>query len=207
MNTPLSELLSEDIIDIEHDSSIYEAAVKMTEKGVSSLLITDAGKLAGIITDRDIRSRCLAKGLSPDTPVSTIMTADPIHMSSNSLAFDALMVMTRKNFHHLPVIDDGKALGIVTATDLIRQEGKNAVHITRSVYRAETIEALAEVSKMIPDLQLQIVSTGGSAEHVGRAVTAVSSAITRRLIELAEKKFGPAPVPLCLGCSRITGTA
>ena len=195
MNTALSDLIGEDIIDIEHDSSIYEAAVKMTEFGVSSLLITDAGKLTGIITDRDIRSRCLAKGLSPDKPVSKIMTPDPMHMSSDALAFDALMAMTRKNFHHLPVIDDGKALGIITATDLIRQEGKNAVHLTRSVYRAETIEALAEVSKMIPDLQLQIVSTGGSAEHVGRAVTAVSSAITRRLIELAELKFGPAPVP------------
>ena len=194
MNTPLSELIGEQIIDIEHDASIFDAAVKMTEFGVSSLLITDSGKLTGIITDRDIRSRCLAKGLSPEVPVSEIMTADPMHMSSSALAFDALMAMTRKNFHHLPVIDNGKPLGIVTATDLIRQEGKNAVHITRSIHRAETIEALAEVSKMIPDLQLQIVSTGGSAEHVGRAVTAVSSAITRRLIELAEIKFGPAPV-------------
>jgi CBS domain-containing protein len=195
MNTPVSALLSGDVIDIDHDSSIYDASVKMTEHGVSSLLIMAEGKLTGIITDRDIRSRCLAEGLSPEVPVRQIMTHDPIQMSSDSLAFDALMIMTQKNIHHLPVIDGSKALGIITATDLIRQEGKNVVYITRSVHRAESVEALAEVSKMIPELQLQIVSSGGSAEHVGRAVTAVSSAITRRLIEIAELKLGPPPVP------------
>jgi CBS domain-containing protein len=195
MNTPLSALISDDVIDIDHEATIHDAAVKMTESGVSSLLITDDGKLTGIITDRDIRSRCLAKGLSAGLPVKEIMTSGPLFVDSNALAFDALMMMTRKNIHHLPVIDGGKALGIITATDLIRQEGKNAVHITRSIHRAESVESLAEISKLIPDLQLQIISTGGSAEHVGRAVTAVSSAITRRLIELAEIKFDPPPVP------------
>lgn len=194
MNTPLSALISEELIDIDHESSIHDAAVKMTEFGVSSLLIMDSGKLSGILTDRDMRSRCLATGLSADVPVSEIMTRDPICVGSESLAFDALMMMTQKNIHHLPVIDGEKALGIITATDLIRQEGKNSVHITRSIHRAESVVSLAEISKLIPDLQLQITSTGGSAEHVGRAVTAVSSAITRRLIELAEIKYGPAPV-------------
>ncbi len=195
MNTPLSALINEEVIDIDYEASIHDAAVKMTEYGVSSLLIMDGGKLVGILTDRDIRSRCLAKGLSAEVPVNQIMTRDPIFVDSDSLAFDALMMMTQKNIHHLPVIDGGKALGIITATDLIRQEGKNAVHITRSIHRAETVDALAEISKLIPDLQLQIISTGGSAEHVGRAVTAVSSAITRRLITLAELKYGPSPVP------------
>jgi CBS domain-containing protein len=195
MNTPLSALISDEVIDIDHEATIHDAAVKMTEFGVSSLLITDEGKLTGIITDRDMRSRCLAKGLSAQAPVNQIMTHDPIFVDSDSLAFDALMMMTQKNIHHLPVIDGGKALGIITATDLIRQEGKNAVHITRSIHRAESVDALAEIGKLIPDLQLQIISTGGSAEHVGRAVTAVSSAITRRLIALAELKYGPSPVP------------
>jgi CBS domain-containing protein len=195
MNTPLSALVTGKVVDIDLDSSIQDASVRMTESGVSSLLITEVGKLTGIITDRDIRSRCLAKGLSPATPVKQIMTKDPLKMSSDAMAFDALMMMTQKNIHHLPVIDGQQVRGIITATDLIRQEGKNAVYLTRSIHRAESVDALVEISRMIPDLQWQLFISGGSAEHVGRAITAVSSALTGRLIEMAEKKFGPSPVP------------
>lgn len=195
MNTRLSALLGKSIVDIDHESSIYDATVKMTESGVSSLLITESGRVAGIITDRDIRSRCVAAGLSPDTQVTQIMTADPVQMSSESIAFDALMVMTQKNIHHLPVVDGNQIRGIVTATDLIKQEGKNAVHITRSIHRAESLEELVEISRLIPELQRQLSIAGGSAEHVGRAITAVSSALTHRLIEFVEQESGPAPVP------------
>ena len=123
------------------------------------------------------------------------MTHAPVHVGSDTLAFDALMLMTKKNIHHLPVVDEGRVCGIISATDLIRHEGKNAVHISRLIHKAETVEVLVEISQTIPGLQQQLVSLGGSAEHVGKAITAVSNAITRRLIEMAEEKFGPPPVP------------
>lgn len=194
MNTPLEALLSGVVVDIDINSSIHEGSLKMTGEGVSSLLVTDAGKLVGIITDRDIRSRCVAEGLTIETPIKQIMTHDPVHVGSDTIAFDALMLMTKKNIHHLPVIDDGCVRGIITATDLMRHEGKNAVHISRLIHRAESVEVLAEISQMIPQLQQQLVSSGGSAEHVGKAITAVSNAITRRLIGMAEEEYGPPPV-------------
>lgn len=195
MNMPLASLLGGKAVKIEQGASIEAAAEKMTEHGVSSLLIMKQDQLSGIITDRDMRSRCLAKGLSPSEPVKSIMTPDPVSVRSDAMAFDALMQMTQKNIHHLPVIDSGQVLGLVTATDLIKQEGKNAVYINRSVHRAESVEELAEISCLIPDLQMQLFSSGGSAEHVGRAITAVSDAITRRLIEMAEEKLGAPPAP------------
>jgi CBS domain-containing protein len=194
MNTSLESLVNDVVVDIDINSSIHQASLKMTEQGVSSLLVTEVGKLEGIITDRDIRSRCVAEGLATDSSVKQIMTHDPVHVGSSTIAFDALMLMTKKNIHHLPVVDDGRVRGIITATDLMRYEGKNAVHISRAIFRAESLEVLAEISQMIPQLQQQMLVSGGSAEHVGKAVTAVSDALTRRLIEMAEEKFGPPPV-------------
>ncbi len=194
MNTPLEMLLSGVVVDIDINSSIHEASLKMTDQGVSSLLVIDDGSLAGIITDRDIRARCVAQKLAIESSVKKIMTHAPVHVGSDTLAFDALMLMTKKNIHHLPVVDEGRVCGIISATDLMRHEGKNAVHISRLIHKAESVEVLAEISQTIPGLQQQLVSLGGSAEHVGKAITAVSNAITRRLIEMAEEKFGPPPV-------------
>lgn len=194
MNTSLESLVSDVVVDIDINSSIHQASLKMTEQGVSSLLVTETGKLEGIITDKDIRSRCVAEGLATESSVKQIMTHDPVHVGSSTIAFDALMLMTKKNIHHLPVVDDGRVRGIITATDLMRHEGKNAVHISRAIFRAESVEVLAEISQMIPQLQQQMLVSGGSAEHAGKAITAVSDALTRHLIEMAEEKYGPPPV-------------
>ncbi len=194
-NTPVKEILDGNVVDIDVASSIHEASIKMTEKGVSSLMVIKDGHLQGIITDRDFRSRCVAEGLAITAPVQQIMTENPVHIPSHTIAFDALILMTKNNIHHLPVVDNERICGLITATDLMRYEGKNSIHISRLIHRADSIAALAEISLMIPDMQQQLVSAGGSAEHVGKAITAVSNAITCRLIELAKERLGAAPVP------------
>jgi CBS domain-containing protein len=195
MNTPVAVVMKAGVVSIDEHASIQQAAVVMSDKGVSSIVITGPDGPAGIITDRDLRERCLAAGLSASTPVSQIMTGNMVHVAPNAMAFDALMMMTRKHIHHLPVIDGRQLLGVVSPTDLIRHEGRNSVYITNSIRKAESLDALVELSRLVPGLQVQLIGMGGSPDHVGNAVSAVTSAFTRRLIELAEEKFGPAPVP------------
>ncbi|RLA20382.1 MAG: hypothetical protein DRQ61_00200 [Gammaproteobacteria bacterium] len=195
MDSTIAELFNEPATTIESDQSISDAAKKMTALNHSALLVMEGSKLVGIVTDKDLRKRCLATGLSPDRPVTSIMTAEPKCVTINHNAFDTLMLMHQKGFHHLPVIRNGAVAGMITVTDLMHQESENSSHLTGLVHKAKTVEELIEASKLLPQIQVKLTRLGASAEHLGKSVSAITTAITCRLIELAEEKLGPAPVP------------
>ena len=189
------------VVTAEPSLSIQEAARLMTERGISSLLLTQEDRPVGILTDRDIRTRCVAPGLPLSSPVERIMTRDIISIRSSDSLFDALLTMTRRQVHHLPVIDESGVKGILTITDIMRQEGTSTVHLTSTIRKADTLEELVEASRMLPRLQMQLVNLGADLEHVGNAVSAVTDAITVRLIELKEAELGPPPVPYAWICA------
>ncbi len=83
----------------------------------------------------------------------------------------------------------------------MRQEGLSTVHLTSTIRKADSVEALAEASRMLPRLQMQLVNMGADLEHVGNAVSAVTDALTVRLIELREAEIGPPPVPYAWICA------
>ncbi len=196
MVTQVGDILHANIVSVPSGSSIRQAAQKMSENNLSSLLVVSQDQtLQGIITDKDFRKRCIAAGVSPDEPVNIIMSIDILTIPSDMLAFDALMLMTRKHIHHLPICDDDELKGVINITDLMRSEGKNSVYLSSAIRRADSIELMAEHSAQIPYLQSQLVKMGATADHVGNSVSAITTAITLRLIEMAEEKLGPAPVP------------
>lgn len=196
MYNEIETIYSSPAITIESGTSIRDAAIQMSKYDVSSIMVTNSeGRALGILTDTDIRRDCIAAGRSPDDPADTIMTHSVFSIKPSTNAFDALMLMTRKSIHHLPVVDNGQLLGMITSTDLIKYESKNTVYLSTSIARATSIEALAQESKAIPQIQVQLTDMDASADHIGKAVSAVNGAITRRLIEMAEEKLGPPPVP------------
>jgi CBS domain-containing protein len=122
LTVSVGDMLKRPPVLVEPQTSIREAAQLMTSERVSSLLIIDGDRLVGMITDRDLRSRCLAAGVAPTQAVADIMTPDVHTISSSTLGFEALMQMTQLNVHHLPVVDSRRAIGMVSTTDLIRHE-------------------------------------------------------------------------------------
>jgi len=148
-----------------------------------------------MITDRDLRNRCLATRLDPQRPVRDIMT-DQLHTAStDTLGFEALMRMTRLNVHHLPIMDGSRVRGVVSTSDLVRVQSANAVYLVGDIRRADSTETLAAISGRLSELQIQLAGSGATADQIGQAVTAVTDAITLRLLELAEAELGPPPVP------------
>ncbi|MBI1398336.1 MAG: CBS domain-containing protein [Betaproteobacteria bacterium] len=194
MATEVGTLINRAPVCAGPDTSILEAARIMTAQRVSSLLITRGNALLGVVTDRDLRTRCIAEGVPVDAPVDRIMTANVHSVSSGSAAFRALMAMTRLNIHHLPVTEHGQVMGVVTATDLMRREASNPVYLTGAIHRAADVEALRDLSARIPDLQVRLATAGASARQTGEAISTITDAITTRLLQLAEAELGPAPV-------------
>ena len=195
----VGDLLKHPAATIAADAPIAEAAAVMAEAGVSSLLLTaEDGALTGIVTDRDLRNRCLAAGRDPGEPVHTIATPDPATVEAAESALEALMAMTRLGVHHLPVVREGRPAGVISSGDLLRLRAGDALYLVGDIRRAGDRAALTGVGARLRELQPQMVAAGADAGHVTRAVTAVAEAVTRRLAELAEAELtaerGPAPV-------------
>jgi len=188
-------LLARAPIAVGPKTSIREAAQRMTSERVSSLLVMDGDTLVGLLTDRDLRSRCVAEGLDVGQPVETIMTRGEIEtIGAATPAFEALLTMTRRNIHCLPVVDGHRVLGMLTTTDLVRHESANPVYLVGDVHKAASAEALAEIGGRVPELQAQLVAAGANERQIGEALATVNDAITGRLLALAEAKLGAPPV-------------
>lgn len=199
-NTMMQEVrtvMSTNLLTVSPQHSIQQTAQVMAQRRVSSAFIVDGGQLAGIVTDRDLRVRCVAKALSPDTVVSEIMTPDPETIEASDTLFATTLLMTQRAYHHLPVMHNGELKGIVTTSDLILAKQDDPVYLVQHISRQHDVPGIKELVSGMPNLMVQWVNSGMRAQQVSQILTAISDAITVRLIQLAEEKLGPAPVPWC----------
>lgn len=195
LTSKVGHLIRREPIAIQADATILEAARLMTDEGTSSALVTDRERLVGILTDRDLRTRVLAAGVDPSASVSTVMSPDPASVGPEALALEALLEMGRRNIHHLPVVDDGRPGGVITATDLLRLQQASPVFLVGDIAKATDVAAVAELASRLQGVVVGLVRQGTSAPDAGRVVTTVGDAIEQRLIALAEEQLGPPPVP------------
>lgn len=196
----VKELMRRKIVTFgEPDMSIGYCAKMMADADVSTLPICEDGRLIGIITDKDLRRRVLAKSLSYDRPVRDIMTADPITLASDEHALTAKLIMSRNNIHHLPVMGDkGEVIGVLSANDLLTRLGMNALHVVAEVSEASSAEAVAQATRKVDQVLVHLVESGVDADHIARFVSAIGEAAHKRFLQLAERELGPPPVPYAL---------
>jgi len=101
--------------------TVYEAITRMTQQRVGALLVMDGAQLVGIVSERDYTRRVILEGrASKDTPVSTIMTAPVFSVSPASSLLDCLQLANRHSIRHLPVVQDGAVVGVLSIGDLVR---------------------------------------------------------------------------------------
>ena len=197
LTTPVRALMSPAPVIAPDDLSLRDAARRMTEADISALLLhapDTPEHPSGILTDTDLR-RALAQGSDTDAPVGNYMARELATVTRGMPAFEALLQMARRDIHHLPVLDSekGRLVGMLSSTDLIRHQGTSAVYLVRDLRRAANLDALQEVMRALPNLQVHLVDNGADATQLTRTVSTVIDALTQRLIELAEAEFGPAP--------------
>jgi CBS domain-containing protein len=197
MMRPLSDLMSDELLTVGPDTSIKQTAALMTQRRFSSVLVMIDHRLVGIVTDRDIRSRAVAEGLDLQQSVTTIMTTQPLTLSPSCSIFDATLFMTQSSIHHIPIITDEKVVGIITASDLMLARKDDPVFLVQHIGRQTSTLELKKIVAVMPDLLVQWVNAGIRSHQLSHVLTALSDAITVRLIELAIDQLGPAPVPFC----------
>ena len=103
------------------NDTVYDAVKKMAEHGIGGLLVMEGEKILGIITERDYaRKIALAGRTSKETPVSVIMTTDVLCVGPQQTTEECMAIMTENRVRHLPVLDKGKLIGLVSIGDLVK---------------------------------------------------------------------------------------
>jgi CBS domain-containing protein len=177
------------------DEPIREAAKRMTADRASAILVRSGGTL-GIVTDYDLRSRVVAAGVSPDTPVSAIMSAPAYTVTAGSLVGDVLLDMLERGVHHVPVLSAaGRVLGVVDGGDLIAAEARGPFLLRRAIDLATSPADLAAASAGLDPMIITLHDARVAAEQVAAIRCVVLDALTRRLIELAVAEAGEPPAP------------
>ena len=195
LSTPVAHIMTRQLILARPEETVQTIAMRMTEARVSSILVVEDERLLGIVTDRDLRSRILALGGSSSALVKDTMTLNPVSLLPDALVMQAQTIMSESNIHHLPIVDEEcRAVGMLTAADLLRHQELSPLLLINQIHRQHSIEDLARVCKQWPTLIINLIVTDMKPADVGKVLATVSDNLTRRVIELALEKFGPAPM-------------
>jgi CBS domain-containing protein len=189
----VATLINRSPITIETTASIRETAQKMVRDRVSAMLVTDEGRLRGIVTDRDFRSRVVAKNLAIEDSISSIMTPNPTLLDGESLAYEAALLMMQENIHHLPITNGDKLLGMVSRSDFMRLETEHPLYLVSDLGKQSSASGLADVCSRLPALIAGQINSDANGEHLGKFITAITDTVTRQLLRIAESELGSPP--------------
>ena len=110
-----------EVWSVEPEASVFEALTRMAEKGVGALVVLDGEKIAGIISERDYARKVILLGrASPTTKVREIMTSHVAYTHLQQSIEECMAIMTDKRLRHLPVLEEGKLIGLVSIGDLVK---------------------------------------------------------------------------------------
>jgi CBS domain-containing protein len=117
----LLEGKGEEYWSIDPDASVYDAIVLMAERQIGALLVMRGESLDGIVSERDYARKVILKGRSSrDTAVREIMTSDVVRVSPDDTVQHCMSLMTDGRLRHLPVVENGKVIGVVSIGDLVK---------------------------------------------------------------------------------------
>lgn len=118
--TRLGELSSRAVVSVAPEDTLGEAAERMAEQGVGSAVVLDAGRLIGILTERDLLRAVAGRVHTSEARVREWMTVDPVTATEDTSAEEAMRTMLEQGFRHLPVVEGGRTLGVVSLRELMR---------------------------------------------------------------------------------------
>jgi CBS domain-containing protein len=116
----LAEFMTREVLIVAPEDTIGEAAQKMVDEGVSSVVVSDFGRLIGILTERDLTRAVAGRTHSSEARVREWMTSDPITVTESTPVEEAARTMLQQGFRHLPVVQDDRPVGIVSIRDIAR---------------------------------------------------------------------------------------
>ncbi len=109
------------VFSVEPTTIVYQAIEVMAQKNIGGLLICESGKLVGIFTERDYARKLILKGKSSkDTTIGELMTKNPFTVTPDSSIEECMQLMSNRRIRHLPVLENGELVGVISIGDVVR---------------------------------------------------------------------------------------
>ncbi|QFT09889.1 DUF294 nucleotidyltransferase-like domain-containing protein [Vibrio sp. THAF190c] len=175
------------------EQPIKDVAKKMLIQRSPCAVVYEENQIVGLITDRDMTKRVIAKDVSTCRPISEVMTLSPLTISPDDLVLQAASMMMQFNIRNLPVVQDNKVVGLLTTTHLVQNHRVQAIFLIEKIKYAGSVSSLAKFTPERQAIFEALVEGKVSPEVVGKVMTMIMDAYTRRLIQIAIDKLGPPP--------------
>ena len=172
---------------------VREVAQAMTSFRRDYALIVEEGKPIGMVTDRDLREKVIARGLSFEAPVKDIMSSPLITIHPEAKAYEAILLMFRHKIHHVLVRDESGFAGIVHLDRLLQGQGTSPFLFLHQISQASSLAELKQRWSMVPAILQDLLERGANPDIVNQIVSGISDAMAVNVIERAVRTQGKPP--------------
>ncbi len=195
-NAGVGEISKGNLFTASAHATVQQVSLLMSEKRIGSILLTDdLGEIVGIVTDKDIRGKVVARGLNYCTAVSEIMASPVQTISGDAVCFDALLAMIKNRIHHLAVLENGKISKMLTTHDIMVAQGSSPYFLFREIQAQRRISGLYDLSKKIPMVVRPLIEEGAKACNVTRMISILNDHVLDRLLTLLQEELGKSDLP------------
>ncbi|MBG3877545.1 CBS domain-containing protein [Desulfovibrio oxamicus] len=178
--------------------SLHEAARLMTARQRSAIvLLDDDGRAAGILTDRDFRSRVVAGGADHALHASALMSAPVLCVQAGTPCLDVMLLMAGRNIHHVVVVEGDEPVGVLSSHDLMVLRGVSPTALAERIGAAGTLTELVETAPRTDALAVVLLAEGARAATLSATLPDLHDRMIARLFELGMAALGAPPRPWC----------
>jgi CBS domain-containing protein len=183
---------------VEADTTIRLTARRMAdERQSAALVIGPSGEPIGILTDSDFRTRVVAEGQPIEGPVSRVMSHPVVSVDEKVPCFEVVLKMLQRDIDHVAVTREGAIRGVVTNRDFLVLQGRSPLAFSEDIEHQTSLEGLAPVSRKALSIIGVLLREGTKATNIIRIISELNDRVVRKVLELAEREFGPPPVAYC----------
>lgn len=194
MEVSLEDINLRPLLVMEGSSTVEEAIKEMVSKDSTYVLIKLPEGM-GIITERDVLRKVLAKGLRPEeVKLKDVASFPVVWIESKSTLYDAMVLMARHGIRKLLVKKNGEPVGVLEDRDLIAYESKNAVLLIKEIDKAKTVEDLKYLYGLVKEQTLDLVFQGTDPEKLGEYISEINDRFMKRAVYVAMNRLGEEPL-------------
>lgn len=197
--TTVGDIVTREPVTAQEETPIRDSAGIMARNRISSLVIVNhTGLPVGIVTDRDLREKVVARGRDLREPVGHIMSSPLIKVDAEEYCFEALLKLMRFNIHHILVVEKGRFKGVVTNHDFMVLQGSSPTVLVKEMAELQSLESLGRTAPKLYKTVSTLLREGARAQNVTGLITELSEKLINRVSDMIEKKIGPPPIPYAL---------
>ena len=189
----VEEVASGQVAIVKSEQTIQSVAVEMLHQRSPCAVIYEGETIVGLITDRDMTKRVIAHGVSTDSLISEVMTHSPLTVKPDDLVLHAASIMMQFNIRNLPVVKENKVVGLLTTSHLVQNHRVQAIFLIEKIKYAGSVKTMSSFTSERQAIFEALVEGKVAPETVGKVMTMIMDAYTRRLIQIAIDKLGPPP--------------